>query len=69
MLLLSDIFVDKKDYFNARAVLEGLLDGYKEDADITRQAQTKLDNVKRLQASGNKLRPDTLKVNSFFDNN
>lgn len=69
MLLLSDIFVDKKDYFNARAVLEGLLDGYKEDAEITRQAQTKLDYVKRMQASGNKLRNDSLKINSLFDNN
>lgn len=69
MILLSDIFADKNDLFNARAVLEGLLENYKEDAEITRSAQSKLDAIKRRQASGSKLRTDTLKVNSLFDNN
>ncbi|MBT8221411.1 MAG: tetratricopeptide repeat protein, partial [Bacteroidia bacterium] len=55
VLLLSDIFVDKKDLINARAALEALLDGYKEDQAITAEAQIKLDKVNRLAEQDSKL--------------
>ncbi len=67
LILLSDIFVDKNDLFNARAALEAVLEQYKEDPQITKTAQDKLDIVKRKQQTSSKLRPDTLKVNSFFE--
>ena len=69
MILLSDIFVDKNDLFNARAALEAVLENFKEDPALTKVAQTKLDAVKSKQASGSKLKQDSLKINSFFDNN
>lgn len=68
LILLSDIYVEKKDLFNARAALEAVLENYKEDATITKTAQTKLDIVKAKQAAGNKLTPNT-STNSFFENN
>ncbi|MBK8777693.1 MAG: tetratricopeptide repeat protein [Saprospiraceae bacterium] len=69
MILLSDIFVDKNDLFNARAALEAVLENFKEDPALTKVAQTKLDAVKSKQASGSKLKQDSLKINSFFENN
>jgi tetratricopeptide (TPR) repeat protein len=69
LILLSDIFVDKNDLFNARAALEAVLENYKDDPEISKTAQEKLDIVKRRQTSTSKLRPDSLKANSFFDNN
>ncbi len=67
MILLSDIFVDKNDLFNARAVLEAVLEHYKDDVEITKTAQSKLNIVKQKQQTGSKLKLDTLKVNSFFE--
>lgn len=69
MLLLSDIFVEKNDLFNARAVLEAVIEKYKEDPDITRNAQDKLAAVVKKQQNSNKLKPDSLRTNSFFENN
>lgn len=69
MILLSDISYDKNDLINARALLETVLEGYKDDPEITKTAQDKLTIVKAKQANTTKLRPDSLKVNSFFDNN
>lgn len=41
-LLLSDIFAEQGDLFNARAVLEGLLESYTADKDIVAEAKAKL---------------------------
>ena len=68
MILLSDIFVDKNDLFNAQAVLEAVIDNYKDNVELTKSAQEKLDIVKKKRGNTSKLKPDSLKVNSFFDN-
>jgi len=69
LILLSDIFVEKNDLFNAKAALEAVLENYKEDPEITRNAQDKLTAVNKKQQNSSKLKPDSLRVNSFFENN
>jgi len=69
LILLSDIFVEKNDLFNAKAALEAVLENYKEDPEITRNAQDKLAAVNKKQQNTSKLKPDSLRVNSFFENN
>jgi TolA-binding protein len=69
LILLSDIFVEKSDLFNAKAALEAVLENYKDDPEITRNAQDKLAAVNKKQQNTNKLKPDSLRVNSFFENN
>lgn len=69
MILLSDIFVEKNDLFNAKAVLEAVLENYKEDAELTRNAQDKLTAITKKQLNSSKLKPDSLRTNSFFENN
>jgi len=69
LILLSDIFVEKNDLFNAKAALEAVLENYKEDPEITRNAQDKLTAVNKKQQNSSKLKPDSLRANSFFENN
>lgn len=55
VLLLADIYTEKNDYFNAQAALEALLENYKEDEEIVRTAQKKLDQIKARQGSQSRL--------------
>ena len=52
MLLLSDILASKGDLFNARAVLEAMLEGYDGDPSLIAEAQTKLNQYSE-QSQGN----------------
>ncbi|MEZ5044248.1 MAG: tetratricopeptide repeat protein [Saprospiraceae bacterium] len=47
VLLLSDIFAEKGDLYNAKAVLEALLENYKEDEDLISSARTKLATINK----------------------
>lgn len=69
LILLSDIFVEKNDLFNARAALEAVLENYKEDPSISRITQEKLDAVNKKQQNSSKLKTDSLRSNSLFENN
>lgn len=45
VILLSDIFAEKGDIYNARAALEALLENYTEDPELVQEAQRKLDQL------------------------
>jgi tetratricopeptide (TPR) repeat protein len=59
LILLSDIYVERKDYFSAKATLEGLIDNYPGDnAAIKTEAKQKLDKVNSLNGTQNIRRSD-----------
>jgi len=57
ILLLSDIFVEENDLFNARAALEGLLENYHGDEEIRRTAASKLEHIAVLEGKTNRIAP------------
>lgn len=57
IILLSDIFVEENDLFNARAALEGLMENYHGDADIRKTAQEKLEHIQVLEGRSSRLAP------------
>lgn len=68
IILLSDVFKDKGDLFNARAALEALLDNYKDDQQIVSEAQTKLQALNRqIESSSRVERGNTGGVMEFQD--
>jgi tetratricopeptide (TPR) repeat protein len=56
VILLGDIFTDKGDLYNARAVFEALLENYKEDQTLVSEAQQKLQRVNERINQGSRLR-------------
>lgn len=59
VILLSDILAEKGDLYNARAALEALLENYNEDAELVKQAQTKLNQLNQQIQKGSRLAPST----------
>ncbi len=57
ILLLSDIFVEEADLFNARAALEGLLENYHGDAGIRKTAEEKLEHIRILEEKTRRIVP------------
>ncbi len=57
LILLSDIYVDKSDYFNARAALEAVIENFQGDAELTKEAQTKLDLLGQLEKQHSRIKP------------
>jgi tetratricopeptide (TPR) repeat protein len=53
-LLMADIFIAQKDYFNAKATLQSLIKNVKNE-ELKKEAQKKLDQVKLLEKSKSKL--------------
>ncbi len=51
VILLSDILTEQGDTFNAKAVLEGLIENYNEDPELVKIANEKLANLKAMEAS------------------
>jgi thioredoxin-like negative regulator of GroEL len=49
-LLLADILIKEKDYFNAKATLQSIIQNAKTDA-LKAEAQQKLDELKTLEGS------------------
>ncbi len=58
VILLSDILAEKGDLYNARAALEALLENYSEDAELVKQAQTKLNALNQQITRSSRLAPD-----------
>jgi len=56
LILLSDILSDKKDYFNAKAALEAVIENFGDDKDLTSEAKQKLDILKKKDSSTNKIK-------------
>lgn len=55
IILLSDVFVEEKDLFNARAALESLLDNYEGDQELRKIAQQKLDHISVLEGKSSRI--------------
>lgn len=53
-LLMADIFVQQKDYFNAKATLQSIIKNIKIDA-LKKEANQKLEEVKQLEKGKSKL--------------
>ena len=58
VILLSDIFVEKKDYVNARASLESIIENYKEDDGVLKEAKEKLAILDQLESRESRVVPD-----------
>ncbi len=52
LILTADILTDKKDYLNAKAALEAVIDNFHDDKDISAEANAKLEAVKKKENSG-----------------
>ncbi len=59
VILLGDIFVEKKDYFNARASLESIVENYTKDDDVLKEAKQKLATLDQLEQRESRVVPDT----------
>lgn len=59
VILLSDIFADKGDLYNARAALEALLENYTEDQELINTARTKLAKINQQLNQSSRLNRDT----------
>ena len=64
-LLLADINIEQTDYFNARAVLESLIENYDGDAQLLAEAREKLNRVNQL--SNARIVPDSFEENNFLE--
>lgn len=65
LLLLSDIYTIKKDYLNARAAVEAIIENFNTDKEVLEQAQERLEKIRQYEISGNRVEPnnpDTLKL-------
>lgn len=54
-LLLSDVYADQGNLFNARAVLEALIENYKGDPSIISEARAKLDQYQKASSAGSRI--------------
>ena len=59
LILLSDIYVARRDYFNAKAPLEALIENFKGEAEIIEEAREKLLNVQELEQMNSRLKADS----------
>lgn len=57
LLLLSDIYVDRSDLFNARAALEAVIENFPDDKDLITVANDKLKVVEQLEKQKNRIKP------------
>ena len=73
LILMSDIFVAKKDLFNARAALEAVLENYKEDKSIIKEVNSKLETLTKLEEKTSRVEKDnadgTLKLDTISNSN
>lgn len=54
-ILLSDIYVHRKDYFKARVTLESVVDSYGQEDELYKEAVNKLERIKVLENEGSKI--------------
>lgn len=58
LLLLSDIYVDKADLFNARAALEAIIENFQGDKELISEAQNRLDIVGKMEEQKSRIKPN-----------
>src|SRR4030095_2738111 len=59
LLLLSDIKFNQGDLLNARAILEAILENFQGDETIMKEANEKLDKVKKEEENQSRIKPAT----------
>ena len=57
LLLLSDIYVNQNDLFNARAALEAIIENFSDDKDLIASAQEKLKAIEVMEKQKNRIKP------------
>ena len=57
LILLSDIYVDRSDLFNARAALEAVVENFPEDKDLLTIANDKLKVIEQLEKQKSRIKP------------
>jgi hypothetical protein len=62
LILLSDIAVRRKDYFNAKAPLEAVIENFVGDAQLVREANQKLTEIQVMEQADSRLNMDTSRV-------
>lgn len=65
LMLMSDIYVERNDYFNARAALEAIIENFSDDKDLMSAAEDKLKKVEELEKQ--KTRIKTNSSNSLLE--
>lgn len=65
LILLSDIYVEKKDLFNARAALEAVLENFPEDQELQNTAKTKLKSIEELEKQKNRIKAPSNNLMEF----
>ncbi len=66
ILLLSDVYIAKKDLINARAAIEAILENF-DDENLTKSAQSKLQLLEKLEKDADRVKSmdsDTLELDS-----
>lgn len=56
LILMSDIYVSKKDLFNARAALEAVVENFSDDKELITIATTKLNAIESLEQQNNRIK-------------
>jgi TolA-binding protein len=59
LLLQSDTYVIENDFLNARAAVEAVIENFKDDASILTIAKEKLEEIKKKEAAGNRIKPNS----------
>ncbi len=59
LLLLADIFAEQGDLFNAKAILEGLIENFEESPEILEIARKKLDGIETTERANSRLDTNT----------
>ncbi|MGB0929889.1 MAG: tetratricopeptide repeat protein, partial [Chitinophagales bacterium] len=67
-ILLSDVYLAKKDIFQAKATLVSVIENYAPEDELKKEARVKLDKILKLEKSGSKLKSDTGSGDIEFDN-
>ncbi len=55
LILLSDVLVDKEDFFNAKAALEAVIDNFTDDPELVQIAQAKVDQINKEEERRNRI--------------
>ncbi len=71
ILLLSDIYINKNDLINARAAIEAVLENFKDDASLQKDAKQKLIDLEVKEGNANRVKinnPNLLELDSTGGN-
>jgi tetratricopeptide (TPR) repeat protein len=67
LILLSDIAAGRKDFFNAKAPLEAVIENFQGDDEITKEATEKLNKILALEQQQSRVAPDSTQSIQFIN--